>query len=27
LPQFPAGKRRCTERHDDKGNLHLLNAA
>jgi hypothetical protein len=27
LPQFPAGKRRWTERYDGKGNLHLLNAA
>jgi hypothetical protein len=27
LPQFPAGKRRWTERYDGKGNLHLLHAA
>jgi len=27
LPQFPAGRRRWTERYDGKGNLHLLNAA
>jgi hypothetical protein len=27
LSQFPAGKRRWTERYDGKGNLHLLNAA
>jgi hypothetical protein len=27
LPQFPAGKRRWTERYDGKGNLHLLYAA
>ncbi len=27
LPQFPAGKRRWTERYDGKGNLHLQHAA